>query len=192
MVLLWTLQLVNNLIILGDLCGFWRKVYIGIGGLIMVVILMYAIIDGFLGLNGALLCRPNALDHSLYRVSNLLDHANRVLKHDLIDALFVPTNADLVKSINLSLRTTSYMVLWPHEKNGFYSVRSAYHFIRRRMSTATTSTVSPVWKKIWNLKLTPKLKHFAWRLVHDVLSVKTNLSHRGVFVDVVCLRCGNS
>lgn len=47
-----------------------------------------------------------------------------------------------------------------------------------------------IWKKIWGLKLPPKLALFMWKLVHRILPVKVALFRRNLVSDLVCPMCG--
>ena len=45
------------------------------------------------------------------------------------------------------------------------------------------------WKKLWNLKISQKVKHFIWRAFHNILPTNFNLSRRGISYAISCPRC---
>ncbi|KAF4383504.1 hypothetical protein F8388_014004 [Cannabis sativa] len=47
------------------------------------------------------------------------------------------------------------------------------------------------WKMMWSMQLPPQMKLFGWRVCHNWLPAKTNLSHRGMTVHPSCDLCGN-
>lgn len=44
------------------------------------------------------------------------------------------------------------------------------------------------WTWVWKLGVTPRIKFFLWKLLHDILPTKNNLVGRYVDVDPVCAR----
>uniref|UniRef100_A0A803PLS0 Reverse transcriptase zinc-binding domain-containing protein n=1 Tax=Cannabis sativa TaxID=3483 RepID=A0A803PLS0_CANSA len=47
------------------------------------------------------------------------------------------------------------------------------------------------WKKLWRLKIPPKVKHFAWKVAHNWLPANANLAKRGIASGVVCSGCSS-
>ncbi|KAL2928664.1 hypothetical protein RDABS01_000015 [Bienertia sinuspersici] len=84
---------------------------------------------------------------------------------------------------------------WHPSKRGDFSVRSAYFLAmeERKRGRASTSSdpTRDVWKKVWQLHLPPKIKIFAWKIMHDSVQTKLNLLKRGMGnVDPICPMCG--
>jgi hypothetical protein len=46
-----------------------------------------------------------------------------------------------------------------------------------------------VWKKLWKLACSGKIKHFSWRLYHNSLAVRTSLIRHGMVLDTRCMVC---
>ena len=49
---------------------------------------------------------------------------------------------------------------------------------------------TPLWKKIWQLKIPPKIRIFTWKACVSVLPTMLNLRKRGVTTDGICPICG--
>ena len=49
---------------------------------------------------------------------------------------------------------------------------------------------SPLWKKLWHLKIPPKVHIFAWKMCMNALPTFVNLQRRGVKLCDFCLACG--
>ncbi|KAL8469388.1 hypothetical protein ACS0TY_032283 [Phlomoides rotata] len=47
-----------------------------------------------------------------------------------------------------------------------------------------------VWKKLWALKIPPKVKHWFWRTCRDFLRTKARLRYKHIPVDSMCVLCG--
>nr|XP_023881644.1 uncharacterized protein LOC111994020 [Quercus suber] len=50
--------------------------------------------------------------------------------------------------------------------------------------------VKRVWSCIWQLKLSHKLRHFAWKASRNILATKDNLIRRRITEDDACVLCG--
>ncbi|GAU47271.1 hypothetical protein TSUD_280940 [Trifolium subterraneum] len=53
-------------------------------------------------------------------------------------------------------------------------------------------SVNGEWRKIWDMRLPPKLKHFCWRLLRGCLPTRFNLHRRGVQCQTICALCNNA
>jgi ribonuclease HI len=79
-------------------------------------------------------------------------------------------------------------------KNGFFSVRSAYHMEKslRERDNGECSSVAitkSVWRQIWKLPSPPVLKHFTWKVCHEILPTRVNLFKRRIGQDHLCPVC---
>lgn len=84
--------------------------------------------------------------------------------------------------------------IWEHEKSGTFSIQSAYKFFYNLWSKAKgesskAQSHNSLWKKLWHLKLLPKIKIFAWRTCNDSLPCFKNLHYKKVVRDMHCLLC---
>uniref|UniRef100_A0A803P349 Reverse transcriptase zinc-binding domain-containing protein n=1 Tax=Cannabis sativa TaxID=3483 RepID=A0A803P349_CANSA len=79
---------------------------------------------------------------------------------------------------------------WFAEKNGLYSVRSAYQLIQDQKITPVSSEGHLFWKKLWSLKVPPKTKDLVWRAASNCLATKVNLCIKKVLTDNNCPMCG--
>lgn len=105
------------------------------------------------------------------KVSSLMKTREKVWDEDLIVDLFTARDVAIILSIPLSDddRDTWY---WRHEKMGHYSVKSAYIVIQETKTHSHTAANSGFWRKLWNLKIPPKVKNFLWRAAANCLPTK--------------------
>lgn len=47
-----------------------------------------------------------------------------------------------------------------------------------------------MWRRVWQLPVKPKLKHFLWKCLHNWLAIGKAIKRRGLHIDEVCHRCG--
>ena len=109
--------------------------------------------------------------------------------------MFLPHEADVIKGIPLNSHLPVDKLIWAETPNGKFSVRSAYG-VAVRLSKSDNKGISSdrsqlrlFWKRIWNLPLPHKVRHFAWRACRDILPTKVNLMRRNVVKDPFCDEC---
>jgi len=61
--------------------------------------------------------------------------------------------------------------VWKFEKDGDYSVKTAYKDILNHDVAIIQHRVPGNWTFIWNLKLPPKVKNFLWRACRNCLPI---------------------
>ena len=129
------------------------------------------------------------------RVSELISHDVAAWKTQIIDAIFLPHEAELIKSIPLSSCLPEDTIVWAATPNGLFTVRSAYRLAMEesrssnRASSSDPSKTRRFWKSLWRLQVPHKMRHFAWRACRGILPTKENLSRRGIQLDVSCEEC---
>ncbi|XP_065619737.1 uncharacterized protein LOC136063366 [Quercus suber] len=139
---------------------------------------------------------PRLFLHDETRVSELISQDSATWRTVIIDAIFLPHEADLIKSIPLSLRRPEDKLVWAGTFNGLFSVRSAYRLAveESRPSNIGTSSDSSrnrrFWKLLWSLQVPHKVHHFAWRACRGILPTKENLLQRRMQVDGCSDECG--
>ena len=133
----------------------------------------------------------NLLDAAA-RVSSLIQHSSGTWDSHLLDQLFLPGDAALIKRIPLSLRGREDALVWSREQNGVYSVQSAYKLLVEA-GTISQQSCSDMggWKKflrmVWSVRVPHKVRHFLWRACLNALPTMVNLARRSV---VMYGRCG--
>ena len=96
-------------------------------------------------------------------VADLIDSDTARWKTEVLDNLFIPHEADLIKSIPLSVTLPADKLVWAKTFTGNFIVRSAYKLAVNLFTTATCGTTSngslmrKFWKKIWSLPIPHKV-----------------------------------
>jgi hypothetical protein len=128
-------------------------------------------------------------------VLDLIDAESRQWNKELISACFDRSVAQQIYSIPLSFRLPPDKLIWHWEKNGEYSVRSAYHSLcdeKARMQPGPSNPQrSKLWKEIWRAPVPNKVRNFMWRLAKDILPTRKNLHKKGITLDILCPLCHN-
>ncbi|XVF54369.1 hypothetical protein PTKIN_Ptkin05aG0176000 [Pterospermum kingtungense] len=91
------------------------------------------------------------------KVCELMDEDTRNWRRDLVFDLFHGPEAEMICSILISKLGHPDRLVWHYEKNGCYSVRSAYKLLRsglEGLEETTTSSEAQSWTKLWNAKET--------------------------------------
>ena len=137
----------------------------------------------------------------LRRVSELIDPESGDWDRQLIKSIF--WEEDVIRILRIPVKQDiEDLLAWHYDKNGIFSVKSAYHVLddgrtrdrcrqRGEGSGSTTSPKAPEfsWKRIWQLRCPPKIRHFLWRFTHNSLPLRINIARRGMEIDTRCPVC---
>ena len=128
------------------------------------------------------------------RVCDIIDQGSFTWKASLIDQMFLPHEAKLIKGIPLSSQGGLDKQVWLLSNNGAFTTRSAYHLLAGQGSNLLPSCSSAggntlVWKSIWNLQVPYKVKHLLWRVANEALPTLYNLWQRKVVTSIYCPFC---
>nr|ADK92871.1 retrotransposon protein [Hypericum perforatum] len=131
--------------------------------------------------------------------SDLYTHVSDFIQNggwneNLLRLCFEEEDVTRILQIRLSLRRPLDMVRWKFIKDGEYTVRSGYYidfncWWHENYATPLTHAGEERWKTCWGLRCPPRIKTLLWRLIDNNLSVRTNLTRRGIQVDEVCPCC---
>jgi hypothetical protein len=85
-------------------------------------------------------------------------------------------------------------LMWPHAKDGCYSVKSGYNLLCQwhnatLPSSAQNNNQDKAWKNLWSLNTIPRHKFLLWRIIQRVVPVRSELGKRGVPCNILCPRC---
>ncbi|XP_065634479.1 uncharacterized protein LOC136069649 [Quercus suber] len=140
---------------------------------------------------------PKLFMHADLRVSELISHDSVGWKMQVIDTLFLPHEAENIKSIPLSTHLPPDKLIWAATTNGLFSVRSAYRLAMENSQAENVGSSSngrglrSFWRRIWRIPVPHKVRHFTWRACREILPTKMNLKRRKV-VDVdSCEECND-
>jgi len=128
------------------------------------------------------------------KVKELLHQDGAGWNHQLIDTTFFPIDSHQIKQIHIINTSSEDSLMWMHENNGSYSVKSGYKAIQswKTSSISNPSISSPdshLWKKLWALHTIPRHKTILWRILNNSLPVKSELDKRGIHCIPLCPRC---
>ena len=104
------------------------------------------------------------------RVSVLMDGVNRSWLYEVIDNLFLPHEAKMIKSIPISLVECEDKIFWPLTANGEYSVKTGYRLLSHleasdNPSSSDISQSKQIWNAIWNMNVPNRVKSYFGVLV---------------------------
>lgn len=127
------------------------------------------------------------------KVCELIDPNTMKWRRDLVFSIFNRFEAQQIVNIPLSLRLPEDKLIWHWERDGEYSVRSAYHVIFeekiRDAAESSNARGKKIWKEIWRAEVPNRIRNFLWRLVRSILPTKVNLRRKGVALDTTCPIC---
>lgn len=129
---------------------------------------------------------PMLFLQSATRVQDSIDDATVDWMSTISDAVFLPHEADIIKSIPISSRLPPDMLIWTETRNGLFTVQSTYNLalnwslLTNRGTSSDNSILRRFWKKTWSIPVPLKVRHFVWRACRDSLPRKANLLKRKI------------
>jgi len=81
--------------------------------------------------------------------------------------------------------------VWKPEKNGHFSVKSAYRLCVEEIVDNSHLWKNGYWGGIWKLKVPPKVKSMVWRVCKECLPTRVKLNRRGVTGPSTCVLCND-
>ena len=140
--------------------------------------------------NKAKVTSPQILGQVNTSVAVLINESTRSWRSDVIDHVFEPAEAAIIKGIPLSSFSQEDKLIWPFTPSGQYTMKSGYRFLYESSSPEQiTEEDSVFWKKIWGLQVPNKVKNFIWRACKEALPTKANLYRRKIAQDALCESC---
>ena len=104
-------------------------------------------------------------------VTSLISLDSNSWDTDLVMDIFDSRDANIILSIPLNNEVNDSWY-WRREKMGNYSVKSAYLLTQEAKNENGIAANSGFWRKLWNLKIPPKVKNFLWRACTNSLPTK--------------------
>jgi ribonuclease HI len=132
-------------------------------------------------------------------VSDLMEPDGASWNEHMLGQNLLPIDAQAVLHIPLG-RAREDIWAWEGERHGLYSVRSAYRFLAEKEAQErdfktgrpahSAGNNNPLWRKLWAMKVPPKVRVFWWKVSHDYMPSRANLHHRHIEQLAGCDSCG--
>jgi ribonuclease HI len=128
-------------------------------------------------------------------VRELIDHDTNWWNKTLIEEIFTHEEALVISKLPVSCTLQKDVLIWRGTATGEFSVRSAYHLAKELQDamsgeSSMSSSVSEIWRIMWQLQIPNAVKMFLWKACHNLLPTKDNLLKRGVVQESLCPICG--
>lgn len=134
-------------------------------------------------------------------VSELIDHTAASWNRGKLEEVFLSIDIPAILSIPLCISNISNSWAWNFEKNGCFSVRSAYRMMvatkRRReewldgmAGSSSNNREEGSWKTLWRTEVPGKIGMFLWRLAKHSLPTEDVRAQRNMSTSKQCALCG--
>jgi hypothetical protein len=130
-------------------------------------------------------------------VSDLIVQETKTWDEQLVRNLFHEADAEHILQIKIPTLTGEDYVAWHYEKNGMFSVKSAYRLALELQemnggegSSNKQAGERDLWKLIWGAKVQPKVRTFGWKLATNSLGVQAHRCRRKMDLLPTCSICG--
>ncbi|BFG40546.1 hypothetical protein CerSpe_268200 [Prunus speciosa] len=139
---------------------------------------------------------PSVLEREM-KVFALIDPWGQ-WNESFIQSLFPLPVVKEICSVPLSFRKPPNRIVWHHDPNGIFSVKSVYEVARLWLQNENTvsapvpagdEATKIVWSAIWKANIPPKVKICAWKIAWNIIPTRVNLVRKKVDCVTDCLRC---
>jgi len=124
-----------------------------------------------------------------FSVSSLIDHSSKTWNYDVIQQVFSPDIAVSIVRTPPVAQVAEDKLVWKAEKNGVYSIKSAYRICVEDIVDTSHLRRPGKWSDIWSLKCPPKIKNLIWRICRGCLPTRVRLQDKGVHCPLNCVSC---
>ncbi|KAG2249330.1 hypothetical protein Bca52824_088958 [Brassica carinata] len=121
------------------------------------------------------------LCHNL-RVREMLINQGREWNMELLTRIFPDDEARNISKIRTCGNGSKDIYIWDYNKKGYYTVKSGYW--------VQVNVLDRYAALAWSTETSPKVHHFLWRCISNLLPVAGNLARKHIAKEAGCLRCG--
>lgn len=104
---------------------------------------------------------------------------------DILYDIFDDRDVNLILSVPIRENERDIWY-WRKEKLGNYSIKTAYVLIQGNKESNSINASNRQWKRMWNLKIPPKVKNLMWHATSGCLPTKVQLRTKQVNIDDLC------
>jgi hypothetical protein len=134
-------------------------------------------------------------------VSEIIDHTNATWNRQVLEQVFIAADTQAILSIPVCTVQMEDYWAWNYEKNGNFSVRSAYRMLadtkRRRENwlegnagSSDFEAESKAWTSLWSVQVPGKIRNFLWRLAKHSIPTEDIRHTRNMADGDRCQLCG--
>ncbi|CAA7017872.1 unnamed protein product [Microthlaspi erraticum] len=133
------------------------------------------------------------VQHLNMKVEELWKQGEKSWDENLLRSVLTHEDAELAKNIRLSRFAIHDKRIWSYTSTAEYTVKSGYwvatHLVPDNEKIEPPAGSLEVKKKIWRVKMEPKIQHFIWKAVAGAIPSSERLCSKTLDIDPVCQRC---
>lgn len=125
-----------------------------------------------------------------WKVSNFILPTRTSWNLHRVNSCFEFDDARRIAVMELPSTSADDFQYWSFHKSGRFTVKTAYDMLAAEdHGLASPFQGIDFFKILWALKILPKWKLFLWKLFHNGMATKVNISKRGIQLLVTCDLC---
>jgi len=125
-------------------------------------------------------------------IDSLMNLYDKRWNEQVIRQFFSVDIADKILHTPLIHQVEDDRIIWKAERNGRYSVRSAYRLCVTELIDSSYNWRPGYWFRIWKLKVPPEVKSLVWRMCRSCLPTRVRLLDKGVVCPTNCASCDSN
>jgi len=126
---------------------------------------------------------------SNFNINSLMNLHDKSWNKHTVRQVFSGDITDKILHTLLISQVDADIVIWKAERNGRYSVCSAYELYVSELVDSSYLWRPGYWTGIWNLKVPPKVEKLTWCICRGCLPTRVRLLDKGVTCPTNCASC---
>lgn len=129
------------------------------------------------------------------KVCELMIQGTREWDIQRIQELFPEEESRLIQKVRVMSSESEDKYCWDYTKTGHYTVKSGY-WVQQNVIQGDQSEVlvnqpslDCLYQAIWQVKTSPKIQHFLWKCLSNILPVAETMKKRHIAKEDECHRC---
>jgi len=127
-----------------------------------------------------------------FTVNSLMNLYDKRWNEQVVRQVFSDDIAHKILRTPLFSQVDDDTIIWKAERNGRYSVRSAYMLCVLELIDSSYNWRLGFWTGIWNLKVPSKVKNLIWQMCRGCLPTRVRLLDKGVTCPTNCASCDST
>ena len=107
------------------------------------------------------------------KAHHLIDHTSKAWDEDMVKEIFSPEVAQAILTILIPHHPRQDRLIWLPDPKGTFTIKYVHHVAFTQVCDG--SPINSLWKNLWKVRLSKRLKMLLWRIRANAIPTGENL-----------------